>query len=201
MKMKKLRFFLVLAGIIGLISGCGNSTDHSNHSMSKTETKQSESKQHDMDHSEMDHSEMNHSSSGELPKGLKEAKNPTYQVGSQVLLQTEHMKGMKDATATIVGAYETFAYVVSYTPTTGGAEVKNHKWVVHEEIKNPNNHPLKPGAKVVLDADHMTGMKGATATIDSVEKTTVYMVDYTPTTGGEKVKNHKWITESEISPK
>ncbi|MEH7471494.1 YdhK family protein, partial [Priestia megaterium] len=44
-------------------------------------------------------------------------------------------------------------------------------------------------------------MKGAKATIDSAEKTTVYRVDYKPTTGGEKVKNHKWVTESELSTK
>ncbi len=46
----------------------------------------------------------------------------------------------------------------------------------------------------------MDGMKGATATIDSAEKTTVYMVDFVPTTGGEEIKNHKWVTESELSP-
>ena len=77
--------------------------------------------------------------------------------------------------------------------------MKNHKWVIHEEIKEYNKEPYKVGAEVVLDADHMTGMKGATATIDSAEQTTVYMVDYTPTTGGDPVKNHKWVTENELS--
>lgn len=47
----------------------------------------------------------------------------------------------------------------------------------------------------------MPGMKGATATIDSAEQTTVYMVDYTPTTGGEPVKNQKWVTGSELKAK
>jgi hypothetical protein len=47
----------------------------------------------------------------------------------------------------------------------------------------------------------MEGMKGATAEIDSAEETTVYMVDYTPTNGGEEVKNHKWVTESELTSK
>jgi hypothetical protein len=82
----------------------------------------------------MDHSEMNHSGSGEVPKGLKEAKNPTYKVGSQVIMNTDHMVGMKGATATIVGAYDTTAYVVTYTPTTGGEPVKNHKWVTESEL-------------------------------------------------------------------
>lgn len=47
----------------------------------------------------------------------------------------------------------------------------------------------------------MAGMKGATAEIDSTEPTTVFMVDYTPTTGGKVVKNHKCVTESELSAK
>ncbi len=47
----------------------------------------------------------------------------------------------------------------------------------------------------------MKGMDGATAEIDSGEPTTVYMIDYTPTSGGEKVTNHKWVTESELSAK
>lgn len=79
--------------------------------------------------------------------------------------------------------------------------MKNHKWVIQEEIKGAGNEQLKAGSEVTLEADHMKGMKGAKATIDSAEKTTVYMVDYAPTTGGEKVKNHKWVTESELSAK
>lgn len=41
----------------------------------------------------MDHSNMNHSSSGKVPEGLKEAENPTFEVGSQAVLQTDHMEG------------------------------------------------------------------------------------------------------------
>lgn len=33
------------------------------------------------------------------------------------------------------------------------------------------------------------------------ELTTFYMIDYIPTTGREKVTNHKWVTESELSVK
>jgi hypothetical protein len=154
-----------------------------------------------MDHSKMNHSEMNHSSSGEIPKGLKEAKNPTYKVGSQAIIKSDHMEGMNGAKATMVGAYDTTAYAISYTPTKGGERVTNHKWVVHEEIKNAGNKPFKLGTEVTVLADHMKGMNGATATIVSDEHTTVYMIDYTPTTGGEKVKNHKWVTEDELSIK
>lgn len=129
---------------------------------------------------------------------FKEAENPSFKVGSQAIINADHMKGMKGAIATIVGAYDTIAYVVSYTPTTGGEKVKNHRWVVQEEIENAGNIPLRSGTKVSLEADHMKGMKGATATIESGEKATVYMIDYTPTTGGKRVKNHKWVTESEL---
>ncbi|UUZ90259.1 YdhK family protein [Paenibacillus sp. P25] len=149
----------------------------------------------------MNHSEMNHSGSGEVPAGLKAATNPKYKVGSQAVIQADHMPGMKGATATIVGAYDTMVYSVSYTPTNGGQPVKNHKWVIHEELKSAGAEALKPGTKVTLEADHMPGMKGASGTIDSAEHTTVYMVDYTPTTGGEKVTNHQWVTESELAAK
>src|SRR5699024_1454381 len=103
------------------------------------------------------------------------------------------MKGMKGAEGTIVGAYSTNVYAISYTPTTGGERVDNHKWVIQEEIKDTDNEVLDPGTEVTLEADHMKGMEGANATVDSVEETTVYMIDYTPTTGGEEVTNHKWV--------
>ncbi|MCY9666409.1 YdhK family protein [Paenibacillus alginolyticus] len=177
--MKKQLIFLSIATIIAL-GGCGNNTSQ-------------------QPVANMNHSDMKRSSSSEVPKGLKEAKNPTYPIGSQAIIQADHMPGMKGAKATIVGAYDTTAYAVSYTPTTGGQPVKNHKWVVREEIKNAGNETLKPGTVVTLETDHMRGMKGATAKIDSAETTTVYMVDYTPTTGGETIKNHKWVTENELS--
>ncbi|WP_394514454.1 YdhK family protein [Priestia aryabhattai] len=197
--MKKQLFILGAVTIIGL-SGCGNNSN-GNDSDSKKESNQSEMDHSNMNKSEMDHSKMNHSTSSEVPEGLQEAKNPKYKVGSQAIMKADHMKGMDGAEATIVGAYDTTAYVVDYTPTTGGEKVTNHKWVIQEEIKDADDKNLKPGTEVTLEADHMKGMKGAKATIDSAEKTTVYMVDYTPTTGGEKVKNHKWVTESELSAK
>ncbi|KGR88981.1 hypothetical protein CD30_17835 [Ureibacillus massiliensis 4400831 = CIP 108448 = CCUG 49529] len=144
------------------------------------------------------HSHMNHSGSGDVPEGLMEAENPTFPIGSKAIIQADHMTGMKGAEATIVGAYNTIVYTVSYKPTTGGAPVTNHKWVIQEELEGVGKEPLNPGDEVILNADHMEGMKGATATIDSAEETTVYMVDYIATTG-EKVKNHKWVTESELA--
>lgn len=152
------------------------------------------------DHKNVKISDM-HSSSVEIPKHLKKAKNPTYKVGSQAVVKAKHMKGMYGAIATIVGAYDTTAYEVTYKPTTGGPVVKNHKWVIQEEIKNAGAQTLKPGTEVTIEADHMEGMMGAKGTIDSAKHTTVYMIDYTPTTGGPKVKNHKWVIESELSVK
>lgn len=146
------------------------------------------------------HMNMDHSGSGEVPDDLQEAENPTFEVGSQAIIETDHMEGMKGAEATIVGAYDTTAYAVTYTPTDGGEPVENHKWVIHEELENPGDEPLETGDEAAIAADHMEEMDGATATIDSAEETTVYMVDFVPTTGGEEVTNHKWVTESELSP-
>ncbi|RFU69715.1 DUF1541 domain-containing protein [Peribacillus saganii] len=107
---------------------------------------------------------------------------------------------MKGAEATIVGAYDTTVYAVSYTPTTGGEKVTNHKWVIQEDLKDAGDTPYKVGDEVTLNVEHMEGMKGAQATIDTAEQTTIYMVDYTPTTGGERVKNHQWVTADELQP-
>ncbi|MFC9710240.1 YdhK family protein [Paenibacillus sp. NPDC056933] len=175
----------VMAGSL-MLSGCGKSAEQNSNSS---------------DSHAASTGEMHHSDSGDLPEGLHEKSNPTYPVGSQAVMSTDHMAGMKGAEATIVGAYETTAYAVSYVPTTGGDPVKNHKWVIQEEIQDHTDQPYAAGAEVVLDADHMPGMKGAKATIDSAEQTTVYIVDYTPTTGGDPVKNHKWVTEEELSVK
>ena len=155
----------------------------------KVETDTSETK---------DEMHMEHSESGEIPNGLKVAENPKYPVGTKALIETDHMAGMKGAEATIVGAYNTTAYVVSYEPTTGGAREENHKWVVQEEIKDAGTEALADGTEVVLEADHMKGMGGAKAIIESSEKTDVYMIDYKQTSDGKEVKNHKWVTDSEI---
>lgn len=153
-----------------------------------------------MDDEEMD-DEMVHDESGEIPTGLKEAENPTYEIGETVELQTDHMEGMKGAEATIVGAFDTVAYEVSYDPTNGDPRENNHKWVIHEEIQEADMDAIDSGEEVILNANHMEGMEGATATIDSAEETTVYMIDYEPTDGGEMVKNHKWVTDSEMTKK
>ncbi|MGG1880713.1 YdhK family protein [Paenibacillus cisolokensis] len=185
---------LALLGIVAVIalSGCGNNANNGN---------TAESNQPNTNNSDMSHSEMNHSGTGEVPEGLKEAANPKFKVGSEAIIKADHMEGMDGATATIVGAYDTTVYAVSYTPTTGGERVTNHKWVIHQEIKDAGEKPFEQGTEVVLQADHMKGMDGATATIDSAQQMTIYMVDYFPTNSDKKVTNHQWVTEDELTEK
>jgi hypothetical protein len=174
--------------VILVLAACANETEETNPDGAETE---------DMDHN---HSEMNMSGSGEVPEQLEEAENPTYEVNSQAMIEADHMEGMNGAEATIVGAYDTTAYSVSYTQTNGGDRVTDHKWVIHEELEGVGEEPLEIGDEATINAAHMEGMDGATAEIDSAIDTTVYMVDFTLTTTGEEVTNHKWVTEDELSP-
>lgn len=195
-QVKKQLAILSVFSII-VLSGCGNNAAPPSNQPNQNQ----DSADQGMNHANMDHGNMDHSTSGEIPPGLKTSGNPTYKVGSQAIIKSDHMEGMNGATATVVGAYDTTAYSISYTPTTGGPKVTNHKWIIHEEIKDAGPKPFKPGDEVVVQADHMQGMNNVRAAIDSAQPTTVYMVDYMPTTGGEMVKNHKWVTESELSAK
>lgn len=164
----------------------------------KTESETKKINGLDEQNTKMDHSTMVHSSSSEVPAALKTAVSPKFPVGSTAIITDGHMEGMKGAKATIVGAYDTTAYMVSYEPVTGEERIKNHKWVIHEELINSNLAPLAPGTEVKTNASHMRGMENATVRIDRAVKTTVYMIDYTATTNGESVKNHKWVTEDEL---
>ncbi|MFA7746139.1 YdhK family protein [Salinicoccus roseus] len=197
--------FIIFASI--LLAACnGEETqpdDNGENSETENESATEEGTDTESDgHSEghMDHSAEEMSSSGEVPDELEEAENPTYGVGSQVIIEAEHMQGMDGAEATISGAFDTTVYTVSFTPTDGGQPVEDHKWVIHEELEDPAEAPLEPGTEVVLETDHMEGMEGATATIDSAEETTVYMVDFVTTDTEEEVQNHKWVTEEELAP-
>ncbi|QPC45664.1 YdhK family protein [Mangrovibacillus cuniculi] len=183
---------LALSSIL-LLGACNNDEE-----VNEPEENAQQEDHSDMDHSGMDHSEMDHSSDGSIPEGLEEAENPTYEVGSKAKIQNAHMDEMEGVEATIVGAFDTTAYVITYTPTSGGPEVKDHKWVVQEELLNAPEAPIEPGTEVEINTDHMEGMMGATGVIEAAEETTVYMVDYT-TTDGKEVKNHKWVTQEELT--
>lgn len=195
---------LVSIFTVFLLAACNGGTEETNpeeNTGNETDSNTTEEEETDSDsHGDTDHAGMDHSSSGEVPEELEEAENPTYPVGSEATINADHMGGMDGAVAAITGAFDTTVYMVSYTPTTGGEPVEDHKWVIHEELENPGEETLNPGDEVVLNTDHMEGMDGATATIDSAEQTTVYMVSYTDTETGQEVTHHKWVTEDELSP-
>jgi len=202
-KRRKVVFLSILSSLLFVIGGCGDGNDETqppNHEKTENTSQEHNKEMKDSGSEEgTDHSGMDHSGSGEVPEGLKEAEDPKFPVGSKAMITDAHMAGMKGAEATISGAYVTTVYTVTYNPTNGGERVKNHKWVIHEELIDSGEAPLEPGTEVKTEATHMEGMEGATLEIDSAEQTTVYMIDFTPTTGGEMVTNHKWVTESELS--
>ncbi|GAA4522759.1 YdhK family protein [Brachybacterium paraconglomeratum] len=179
---------IVLTGAI-VFTGCTDSgTDDGQAAGGSESTEPSEGGGHgDMEHP-MD--------GGPAPEGMAPAEDPEFPVGTEVTLTADHMEGMHGAPATISGAFDTTTYSVSFTPTDGGEPVTDHRWVVHEELANPGEAPLAEGAEAVITAEHMAGMEGAAATIDSATEETVYMVDYEA--DGMMMTNHKWVVESEI---
>lgn len=64
-----------------------------------------------------------------------------------------------------------------------------------EEAVGPT-YPV--GTEVILTADHMAGMDGARATISGAFDTVTYSVNYTPTSGGEPVLDHRWVVQEEL---
>ncbi|NGZ74183.1 YdhK family protein [Saccharibacillus alkalitolerans] len=181
--------FAAAAASSMLLAGCSGKTPETGKAPAVTE---SESEQSSM-------ADMHHGSSGEMPAGLKDAADAAYPVGAEVTIHADHMPGMEGARAVVSGAYDTTIYSVSYTPTDGGEPVKGHKWVIREEVKPSDSREPAQGDTVTIEADHMAGMKGAEATIETADQGVAYMLDYTPTTGGEPVKNHMWVTEDELS--
>lgn len=184
---KKLATITMALSLSGLLAACG-----------EDDTTNSNTNMNDQMEETMDHGNMDMSGSREVPTGLQEAENPTFNVGDQAVITEAHMPGMEGAEATIVGAYDTVVYSISYDPMHGGERVRDHKWIIHEEIVDAKAGAYEPGDDVTVDAEHMSGMGGATATIDSAEETTVYMVDF-ELDNGERVTNHKWVTEDELS--
>ncbi|WP_218931253.1 YdhK family protein [Ruoffia halotolerans] len=151
-----------------------------------------------------EHGEMVHDDEGRLPGNIKIEREPTYKVGDDVQINATHMPGMEGAEGTVIAAFDTTAYEISYTPTDDSEPIENHRWIVQEEIAEAADQedadaPFEVGDEVTVEAYHMPGMEGATATIDAVNETTVYLVDYIDTESGEEVINHKWVTEDELA--
>ncbi|GAA3852492.1 YdhK family protein [Brevibacterium ammoniilyticum] len=181
---------LIAAGVLGgtvILAGCASDDPLADPSPSQSQDGSG-------GHGAMEHP----MDGGPVPEGMTEASNPMYPVGTEVILTADHMDGMDGATATIVGAYDTFTYSVNYTPTSGGDPVTDHKWVVQEELEGVEDEQLPDGTTATLNADHMDGMDGAEATIASSTDETVYVVDYEA--DGMTMTNHKWVTESEMQP-
>lgn len=145
-------------------------------------------------------SDEGHSTNGEVPENLKKVESPKFPVGSKVIIQANHFDGMEGAEGTIVGAYDTTAYSVTYSPTTEGNPVSNYKWIIKEDLDGLGEKTIKPKTEVIINSDFMEGMKGASGVIDTEEKTTVYMVDFTSKTG-DQIINYKWLIESELKAK
>ncbi|CZQ84036.1 Hypothetical protein TFLO_461 [Trichococcus flocculiformis] len=197
MKQRKMLMSLFSLSATVLLAACSTDTNTEEASVGSESVSMESMVEESSSSSSEGMGDMVHDDSGEIPEGLMEAENPTYKLGDTVIMQAGHMEG---AEATIVGAFDTTAYEVSYDPTNGDPRVENHQWVIQEEIMDAGIDPFGVGSEVMLEAEHMEGMNGATAIIDAAESTTVYMVDYISTDTGETIKNHKWVTEQELAP-
>ena len=195
------KYSLVIAGALTtglLLSGCSSTSEESTSSTTSETSAATSAADHGETTSDSHHDMDHPADGGPVPANMVEAENPTYPVGTEVKLTADHMAGMDGEIATIVGAYDTYTYSVSFVPTTGGPEITDHRWVVQEELKDAGNDRLADGTEVTITANHMTGMDGAAATIDYSTDETVYVVDYEA--DGMLMTNHKWVTESEGEP-
>lgn len=187
-----------------LLFGCGVNEKASESDEEKgnnaTNFQESENKEAEENMYHNSHEDVSESTWGELPKGLKEAKNPKFPVGTKVIINAAHNAEMEGQEGVIVGAYDTTAYSVTYYPTTNNQEVVNYKWVIQEEVKGTDDGPLKENSEVYIYANREVGMAGAEGIIETVQDTTVYMVDY-KTTDNRDIKNYQWFIESELSKK
>ena len=52
--------------------------------------------------------------------------------GTEVTIEADHMPGMKGATGTIASSTTQIVYMVDYE--ADGMTMKNHKWVVEDEL-------------------------------------------------------------------
>ena len=125
--------------------------------------------------------------------------DPMYPVGAQVVIETDHMVAMMGARGVVSGAFDTTLYAVDYT-ASDGTEVKNHRWVVSEEIVGGADKTFEVGDTVTLGQGHMEslGGTGLSAVIVQVVDGPAYMVDYDPTDGSARVVNHQWVAGFEL---
>lgn len=174
------------------LTACGSESTENSATEPTSSTKSSPAG-HGSEHS---HAYEHPSDGGPAPKGMKPSREAKFANGSKVKILTDHMDGLKDAKGTVVASFDTTIYAVDYIGTDG-MKVHDHKWVVHEELDNPKSQPLPNGAKIRIKADHMPGMRNATGRVAFSTTEPVYQVNYEA--DGKVYKNHKWVTESEIT--
>ena len=81
---------------------------------------------------------------------------------------------------------------------SGGMEHPMDGGPAPEGIETAASPTYPVGTEVTLTADHMEGMDGANAMIAGAYDTYTYAVDFTPSAGGEPVKDHKLVVQQEI---
>ena len=135
-------------------------------------------------------------------ENLSPAASPAYPVGTDALITADHMPGMKGAVARISGAFDTVLYAINYTRSDTAEVIKDHRWVIQEEIEGHGEVPYKAGDEVTLLPGHISGMggEGVQAKIAEVMPGVAYMVDFTPGDGTQRVLNHQWLSQEELLP-
>lgn len=88
-----------------------------------------------------------------------DSKSSMFNIGDTVILSANHMPGMQGAIAKIDSVNDG-AYEVDYWPVDGTDEVKNHKWVTADEMKQTNQaYPTMSPGKTADGSSTMTGMQ------------------------------------------
>ncbi|AJD90340.1 hypothetical protein JMA_10230 [Jeotgalibacillus malaysiensis] len=146
-------------------------------------------------------SDIDVSGDGEIPDGLETAEDPAFAEGDTVTINASHFGGMEGAEGTIVGAYTSNAYSISYEPSDGGDMVEDYQWIIDEETRaGALETPYAEGDEVEITTDRVEGMFGVMVEIQSVqEDATIYMVDFSLTDSEDTVLNYKWLAEDELS--
>ena len=196
---KKRTCLVILSSIVFVLflSACSSSNEPTT---SETQTSSSTLSTTEKSSDSMDSKDdmmMEHNRNEAEPIDMSDAKDPKFPVGSQALITSDHMEMMENTVATIKGAYDTTLYQVTFTPEGMDEPMKDHKWIVTEEIEEKE---FEDGDEVTLLADHMTGMENQKAIITGSQAGPAYMVDFKPNDGSEAFVNHKWLAEDELSP-
>lgn len=74
----------------------------------------------------------------------------------------------------------------------------DHDGEIPAGLQEAEDPAFPVGSNAIITATHMAGMEGAEATIAGAFDTTVYEVSYTPTDGGERVIDHRWVIQEDL---